>query len=77
MDPKEIIIENGESIPTRVPLVTERDARKTRRKVLPKLLRVAGRIPFADDAAAAYYCAIDPETPHKVRLVLFLSLIHI
>ncbi len=74
MDPSDIIIENGESVPTQVPLVTERDARKTRRKFLPKLLKVAGRIPFADDAAAAYYCAIDPQTPHKVRLVLFAAL---
>ncbi|MCF6329293.1 MAG: hypothetical protein L3J02_05790 [Henriciella sp.] len=52
-DPTEIIIENGESVPTALPLATERQARRTRRKLLPKLLRVAGRIPFADDLAAA------------------------
>ena len=31
-------------------------------------------IPFADDVAAAYYCATDDETPRKVKLVLFAAL---
>jgi uncharacterized membrane protein YkvA (DUF1232 family) len=73
-DPTEIIIENGDSIPTQLPIPTERQQRRTRRKLLPKLLRVAGRIPFADDLAAAYYCAIDPQTPTKVKMVLFAAL---
>ncbi|MEQ3745998.1 MAG: YkvA family protein [Henriciella sp.] len=73
-DPTEIIIENGETVPTQVPLATERQQKRTRRKLLPKLLRVAGRIPFADDLAAAYYCALDPKTPGKVKMVLFAAL---
>lgn len=73
-NPTEIIIENGESVPTALPLATERQAKRTRRKLLPKLLRVAGRIPFADDLAAAYYCAIDSNTPRKVKFVLFAAL---
>ena len=73
-DPTEIIIENGDSIPTQLPIQTERQQRRTRRKLLPKLLRVAGRIPFADDLASAYYCALDPETPTKVKMVLFAAL---
>ena len=73
-DPTEIIIENGDSIPTQLPIATERQRRRTKRKLLPKLLRVAGRIPFADDLAAAYYCALDRETPAKVKLVLFTAL---
>lgn len=73
-DPTEIIIENGDSIPTQLPIPTERQQRRTRRKLLPKLLRVAGRLPFADDLAAAYYCALDPKTPAKVKLVLFAAL---
>ncbi len=73
-DPTEIIIENGDSIPTKLPIPTERQQRRTRRKLLPKLLRVAGRIPFADDLAAAYYCAIDQQTPAKVKMVLFAAL---
>ena len=73
-DPTEIIIENGDNIPTQLPIATERQRQRTKRKVLPKLLRVAGRIPFADDLASAYYCALDPETPTKVKMVLFAAL---
>jgi len=73
-DPTEIIIENGESVPTALPLATERQAKRTKRKLLPKLLRVAGMIPFADDLAAAYYCALDPNTPRRVKFVLFAAL---
>ncbi len=73
-DPTEIIIENGDSIPTQLPIPTERQQRRTKRKLLPKLLRVAGRIPFADDLAAAYYCALDADTPVKVKMVLFAAL---
>jgi uncharacterized membrane protein YkvA (DUF1232 family) len=73
-DPTEIIIENGDNIPTQLPIATERQRKRTRRKLIPKLLRVAGRIPFADDLAAAYYCALDPDTPIKVKMVLFTAL---
>lgn len=73
-DPTEIIIENGESVPTQLPIPTERQQKRTKRKLVPKLLRVAGRIPFADDLAAAYYCAVDGETPVKAKLVLFAAL---
>lgn len=73
-DPTEIIIENGETQPTRLPLSLERDRKRTNRKFLPKLLKVAGRIPFADDLASAYYAAIDPQTPRKAKAVLFAAL---
>ena len=39
-----------------------------------KLLKVAGKIPFAEDAAAAYFCAVDPATPSKVRAILLAAL---
>ncbi|MEL6665326.1 MAG: YkvA family protein [Pseudomonadota bacterium] len=73
-DPTEIIIENGETVPTQLPIPTERQQKRTKRKLIPKLLRVAGRIPFADDLASSYYCAVDPETPIKVKMVLFAAL---
>ncbi|MEM6410759.1 MAG: YkvA family protein [Pseudomonadota bacterium] len=57
-----------------MPLVVERNERHARAKLLPKIMKVAGRIPFADDLAASYYCAIDPETPMKARAVLFAAL---
>lgn len=40
----------------------------------PKLRKVAGRIPFARDAVAAWYCATDRETPARVKAVLFAAL---
>lgn len=73
-DPTEIIIANGENVPTRLPLATEKQTKRTKRRLIPKLMRVAGRIPFADDLAAAYYCALDAETPRKVKLTLFAAL---
>jgi uncharacterized membrane protein YkvA (DUF1232 family) len=39
-----------------------------------KLLKLVGQIPFADDAAAAYFCAVDPATPTRVKGVLFAAL---
>jgi uncharacterized membrane protein YkvA (DUF1232 family) len=39
-----------------------------------KLRKVAGKIPFAEDAAAAYFCAVDPRTPSKVKAVLLAAL---
>jgi uncharacterized membrane protein YkvA (DUF1232 family) len=39
-----------------------------------KLLKVAGRIPFAEDLAAAYFCAIDPLTPGRVKGILIAAL---
>ena len=73
-NPTEIVIENGEDGPRRLPLAIERDRERTRRGFLPKLLRVAGRLPFADDLAAAYYAAMDPATPRKAKAVLFAAL---
>ncbi|GGB68622.1 MULTISPECIES: YkvA family protein [Henriciella] len=73
-NPTEIIIENGESQPTRLPVNLDRDRRRTKRNFVTKLFRVAGRIPFADDLAAAYYAAMDPKTPRKAKAVLFAAL---
>lgn len=39
-----------------------------------KMVRVAGKIPFAEEAAAAWYCARDPETPMRVRATLLAAL---
>lgn len=51
-----------------------RDERIVERGFWKKLLRVAGRVPFAEDAAAAYFCAVDPKTPAKVKAILFAAL---
>ena len=39
-----------------------------------KFRRFAGRIPFAGDLVAAYYCALDPATPLRVRGMLLAAL---
>ncbi|WNK00397.1 YkvA family protein [Thalassospiraceae bacterium LMO-JJ14] len=39
-----------------------------------KARRTLGRIPFSHEAAAAYYCAIDPATPTRVRITLMAAL---
>ena len=40
-----------------------------------RTLRKAARyIPFAEELVAAYYCAIDPDTPHRVRGMLLAAL---
>lgn len=38
------------------------------------LKRIARHTPFAHDLAAAFYCARDPATPMKVRMILFGAL---
>jgi uncharacterized membrane protein YkvA (DUF1232 family) len=57
-----------------LPVPGPRDEKLVSRGFWTKLLRVAGRIPFAEDAAAAYFCAVDPATPAKVKAVLFAAL---
>jgi uncharacterized membrane protein YkvA (DUF1232 family) len=57
-----------------LPAVIARNERTVERDFWKKLLRVAGYIPFADDAAAAYFCATDPATPRKVKGILFAAL---
>jgi len=73
-DVRAIAKQAGDPDKASLPLVIERNARRTRTRLIPKILKVAGRIPFADDLAASYYCAIDPLTPLKVKGVLFAAL---
>ncbi|MEM9999748.1 MAG: YkvA family protein [Pseudomonadota bacterium] len=47
---------------------------RVREKFWPKFKRVASTIPFSDDLLAAYYCAMDPETPSRVRGILLAAL---
>ncbi len=47
-----------------------RDEEGLKRRFWQKLKRVAGKIPFAEDLVAAFYCATDPSTPRRVKLIL-------
>jgi uncharacterized membrane protein YkvA (DUF1232 family) len=52
----------------------ERDRGRTEEGFWRKLRRYAGRIPFVDEALAAYYCAVDPATPLRAKAVLYGAL---
>jgi len=56
------------------PAKLARDEATVERGFWSKLRRVFGRIPFAEDAVAAYFCAVDPTTPRYVRAVLLAAL---
>lgn len=58
----------------KLPAVIERNERIVRYSFWKKLLKLAGKVPFADDAAAAYFCATDPTTPAKVKGILLAAL---
>jgi len=57
-----------------LPAVIRRNERYVRTSFWRKLRKVAGLIPFSEDVVAAFYCAIDPRTPLKVRGTLFAAL---
>lgn len=57
-----------------LPAVIARNERTVERGFWKKLLKVAGQIPFAEEAAAAYFCAVDPATPTRVKGMLFAAL---
>ena len=50
------------------------DEARVRRDFWRKLRRVAGKLPFAEDLVAAYYCAFDYGTPIQVKAALLGAL---
>ena len=50
------------------------DEKLVRERFWDKLRKTLGRVPFMEDALAAYYCAMDSKTPHYVRAVLMGAL---
>lgn len=57
-----------------LPATIVRHARIVEQGFWPRLLKLAGRVPFMEDLAAAYYCVIDPATPGRVRGVILAAL---
>lgn len=55
-------------------MATQSNEKIVRDGFWPKLLRVAAHVPFADQLLAAWFCAIDPATPLKVKATLFGAL---
>ena len=60
--------------PAALPATIARNEKIVDRDFWTKLRKVAGKVPFAEDAAAAYFCAVDPTTPAKVKATLFAAL---
>jgi uncharacterized membrane protein YkvA (DUF1232 family) len=53
----------------------QRGREKRVRALFWKTVRKAARyIPFMEEVVAAYYCALDPHTPRRVRLTLMAAL---
>lgn len=52
----------------------ERREKTVRAKFWPTMKRAVRQIPFGRDAVAAYYCAMDPLTPIRVRGTLLAAL---
>lgn len=38
-----------------------------------KMRRTAGRVPFATELVAAWYCALDPRTPARAKAILLAA----
>ncbi|MFZ1773130.1 MAG: YkvA family protein [Rhizobiaceae bacterium] len=50
------------------------DEDNVRTRFWPHLRRALGRLPFAEDLAAAWFCATDPLTPFTARATLMAAL---
>lgn len=51
-----------------------RREKTVRQKFWPTFRRAVRQIPFSRDVVAGFYCALDPQTPAKVRGVLLAAL---
>jgi uncharacterized membrane protein YkvA (DUF1232 family) len=51
-----------------------RREKSVRRKFWPTFRKAVRHIPFARDLVAAFYCALDPQTPMRVRGILLAAL---
>lgn len=47
------------------------------KSVISSMMRATSRIPFIDDVLAMYYCAVDPNTPRKIRIVIGGTLLYL
>jgi uncharacterized membrane protein YkvA (DUF1232 family) len=64
----------GEILPPEETVAREETA--VRRRFWPTLKKAARHIPFSHDLVAAYYCAIDPDVPFRVRATLMGALFY-
>jgi uncharacterized membrane protein YkvA (DUF1232 family) len=57
-----------------IPPDTDRQKARVEAGFWRKVRRLVGRVPFLEEAVAAYYCATDSATPTRVRGVLIAAL---
>ena len=57
-----------------VPAVVRVNETRVKRGFWPKITRTAARIPFADQALAAWFAARDPQTPMAAKGMIFAGL---
>ncbi|MCG8441894.1 MAG: DUF1232 domain-containing protein [Caulobacterales bacterium] len=57
-----------------LPLAVKRHDKRVRERFWPAFWRTAGKIPFSEELAAAFYCARDARTPSRVKAVLLGAL---
>jgi len=57
-----------------LPAVMARNEKLVRKKFWTTLLHRAGRIPYAEELGAAYFCVMDPRTPTGVKALLLAAL---
>jgi len=69
-DPRQVIDPSRALVPATVQLNEQR----VRRGFLPKLRRVASRIPFADQALSVWFSARDPATPAASKGLMLAGL---
>jgi uncharacterized membrane protein YkvA (DUF1232 family) len=55
-------------------LIVREQERTVKQDFWTPLKQFAGRLPFVEDLVAAYYCALDPATPMRVRGILLAAL---
>ena len=64
----------GKEIVPYDPVKYERNRQRVETGFWPKVRRSLGKVPFVEDAVAAYYCAMDRETPTYVKATLMTAL---
>jgi uncharacterized membrane protein YkvA (DUF1232 family) len=52
----------------------ETRAKRVKSRFWTTLRKAARAIPFSEELVAAYFCALDPATPHRVRAILLGAL---
>ena len=58
----------------RLPMIIAQNEETVRKGFWPKLAKVFAHVPFAEDMAAAYYCAFDRTTPLRAKGILLAAL---